>query len=73
MDYVPRCMQGVVCGDVGTWFSAIASFAAVVVALYLARRSDKPTATGYLSIVIVTPEIDRKLLCGVQHSIMQPT
>lgn len=59
---VPPCMGGINCGDLGTWISSVASFAAVVVALYLARRSDKPRAKGSLSIVFITPDFDRKLL-----------
>ena len=60
---LPPCMKGVNCGDLGTWLSSIASFAAVVVALFLARRSDKPRVKGSLSIVFITPDVDRKLLC----------
>jgi hypothetical protein len=56
-------MNGINCGDLATWLSSIASFAAVVVALTLARRADKPKAEGWLSIVFVTPEFERKLLC----------
>ena len=56
-------MKGIECGDLATWLSSIASFAAVVVALYLARRSDKPSAKGSLSIVLFTPDIHRRLLC----------
>lgn len=60
---IPRCVQGIDCGDLATWLSSIASFAAVVVALYLARRQDKPTAKGSLGIVFITPDIERNLLC----------
>lgn len=60
---LPPCMRGINCGDLGTWLSSIASFAAVVTALYLARRSDKPRAKGSLSIVFVTPDVNRKLIC----------
>ena len=60
---LPPCMRGINCGDLATWVSSMASFAAVVVALFLARSSDKPKAEGWLSIIFVTPEVDRQLLC----------
>src|SRR5687768_10936493 len=60
---LPPCMKGVICGDLATWLSSIASFAAVVTALYLARRSDKPRARGTLNIVLFIPEMHRPLLC----------
>ncbi|QWF15116.1 hypothetical protein [Lysobacter capsici] len=60
---IPACMEGINCGDLGTWLSSIASFAAVVAALYLARRSEKPRAKGDLNIVIFTPDLDRAFLC----------
>lgn len=60
---LPTCMNGIECGDLATWLSSIASFAAVVAALYLARRSDKPRARGTFSIVFFTPELHRKLHC----------
>lgn len=56
------CPQSVAWGDVATWLSAVASFAAAVVALYLARRSDAPRARGTLSIVFIMPDTDTKLL-----------
>ena len=60
---LPQCMKGVNCGDLATWLSSIASFAAVITALYLARRSDKPHARGTLNIVLFTPEVQRRLFC----------
>ena len=60
---LPHCINGINCGDLGTWLSSIASFAAVVAALYLARRSDKPRARGTLSIVMFTPDVYRRLFC----------
>ncbi|RZI72490.1 MAG: hypothetical protein EOP13_14895 [Pseudomonas sp.] len=60
---IPYCMKGIECGDLATWISSAASFAAVIAALYLARRSDRPRAKGSLSIVVFTPEIHRKLVC----------
>lgn len=61
MDWT-TCPQWMSCGDLATWLSAIASFVAVVVALYLARHADKPKARGSLRIVFFTPQMDRKLL-----------
>jgi len=49
-------------GDVGTWVSGIASFAAVLVALHLARRADKPNARATLSVLIATPDLSTKIL-----------
>lgn len=60
---LPPCMKGVNCGDLATWLSSIASFAAVIAALYLARRSDKPRARGSLNIVLLKPEVYRRLFC----------
>lgn len=49
-------------GDVATWFSGIASLAAVVTALYIARRSDKPQAKGSLDIYLFPPDLDTRVL-----------
>jgi hypothetical protein len=56
-------MSGINCGDLATWLSSIASFAAVIAALYLARRSDKPRARGTFNIVLFTPDVYRRLFC----------
>jgi hypothetical protein len=61
--HIPSCIQGINCGDLASWASSAASFVAVVVALYLARSSEKPRAKGVLNIVLFSPDFDRPYLC----------
>ncbi|MBH1634987.1 hypothetical protein I5U65_07450 [Stenotrophomonas maltophilia] len=59
MDAPFFCPLAVSWGDVATWFSGAASAAAVIVALHLARRADKPKAKAWLSIMATTDNLDK--------------
>jgi|GEM_PF-6868922 len=61
------CPLETVWGDVGTWVSGIGSLAAVVAALHLSNRADRPNAKATLRTVIFPPDMTPVLAFEVSN------